>query len=188
MIARKMERRVITKMKTKMTAIFATLMIALMAVGISYAMWSKTVYIYGTVETGEVDAEFSSVTCNDPFGTIDPGYDKDVGWCECIIGLYGDPQELDVIIHNAYPCYSVTVDYEIDNVGTIPVKIQTITLTNVNPEITVTVTGIAVGDQIEPGGSVWGDLEIHVEQSAAELATYYFDLEIYLVQWNEFQG
>jgi len=171
-------------MKSKMTAIFAALMIALMVVGISYAMWDKTIYLYGTVYTGEVDAEFSSVYCNDI--DVDPGHDKDVGSCNCYIDG-SDPQILWVDIYNGYPCYSVTVNYEIDNIGTIPVKIQTITLTNVNPEITVTVTDIYVGQQIEGyGGSVWGDLEIHVEQSAAELATYSFSLEIYLVQWNEF--
>jgi hypothetical protein len=167
-----------------MTAIFAILMIALMIAGISYAMWDKTIYLYGTVETGEVNAEFSDIYCND-FG-IDPGYDKDVASCDCYIDEF-DYQIAYVYIYNGYPCYSVTVDYEIDNTGTIPVKIQDIILTNLNPEVTVTVTGIYIGQQIDGGDSVWGDLEIHVEQSAAELATYYFSLEVYMVQWNEFE-
>jgi len=172
---------VIKKMKTKMVALFATLMIALMVVGISYAMWDKYLYIDGTVNTGEVDADFTDAYCDDT--GIDPGYDKDVGSCT-VTGI--GTQTLTVTVDNGYPSYRCRVDYEINNIGTIPVKIQAITLDNPNTEITVTVTGITVGDQIDPGFGFWGDLEIHVEQSAAELATYTFSLTIYLVQWNEY--
>jgi hypothetical protein len=45
-------------MNKKLTAIFATMLIALCLAGVSYAMWSKTLYIDGTVKTGEVDVEF----------------------------------------------------------------------------------------------------------------------------------
>jgi hypothetical protein len=176
------ERRVIKKMKTKMAAVFATLIIALMAVGVAYAMWDKYLYINGTVYTGEVDAHFTDAWCDDT--GIDPGYDKDVAW-QVIDGIL--TQDLIVTIYNGYPSYTLNVYYLIDNIGTIPVKIQTITLTNPNPAaITVTVTGIAVGNQIDPLGSLQGDLHIHIEQAADELETYTFGLEIRLVQWNEF--
>jgi hypothetical protein len=172
------------EMKTKMAVAFAALMIALMVAGIGYAMWDKRIYLYGTVETGEVDAEWSAIWCDDT--GIDPGYDKDVASCVCEIDSV-DPQMAHVTIYNGYPSYSVTIWYEIDNWGTIPVKIQDIILTNPNPEVTVTVTDIYIGQQIEPYGDyVTGDLEIHIEQIADELSTYYFDLEVYLVQWNEF--
>jgi hypothetical protein len=178
------ERRVIKKMKTKMTAIFAILMIALMVAGISYAMWDKTIYLYGTVNTGEVDAEFSRIYCDDD--GIDPGYDKDVASCECYIDGT-DHQIAYVEIDNGYPCYSVIVYFEIDNTGTVPVKIQNIILTNPNTEVTVVITDISIGQQIDPGDSVRGDLEIHIKQSAAENAQYTFSIEIFLVQWNEFK-
>jgi hypothetical protein len=45
-------------MNRKLTAMFATMLIALCLAGLSYAMWSKTLYIDGTVKTGEVDVEF----------------------------------------------------------------------------------------------------------------------------------
>lgn len=172
------------KMKGKMAAVFAALMIALMAVGFAYAMWDKTLLISGTVNTGEVNAEFQNIVCSDT--GIDPGYDKNVGSCSVAIDVVG--QKMGVIIGNAYPSYSCQIDYDIVNTGTIPVKIQSITVTNPNyAEVSVTVTGIAVGDQIDKGASKAGDLEIHVEQEADELATYKFSVEIYLVQWNEFK-
>jgi hypothetical protein len=172
------------KMKSKMVALFATLMIALMAVGIAYAMWDKTLYIIGTVDTGKVDAHFTTATSNDPGTTIDPGKDKHVGCTEVTgVGL----QTLTITVTNGYPCYESTIDYTIDNIGTIPVKVQRWTVTPIlDGDVTVTITTIAVGTQIDAGASVPGDIHIHVEQSADELATYTFSVEIYLVQWNEY--
>jgi hypothetical protein len=170
-------------MKTKMAVAFAALMIALMVAGLAYAMWDKYLYIYGTVYTGEVNAEFSDCWCSDT--GIDPGYDKDVGSCDCVIEPE-DPQVLGVYIYNGYPSYSCDIYYTIDNTGTIPVKIQDIFLGGVPPEITVSLTGAGIGTQIEPGEYAECDIHVHVEQIADELATYYFDIEIYLVQWNEY--
>ena len=61
------------KMKTKMTAIFAILMIALMAVGFAYAHWEKIIYINGTVNAADFDVRFSAASTNDPDSTFDPG-------------------------------------------------------------------------------------------------------------------
>jgi hypothetical protein len=168
-------------MKTKMTAVFATLMIALMVAGLAYAMWDKTLFIDGTVNTGEVDAVFTTATCNDD--GIDPGYDKDVASCS-VTGI--GEQTLVVTITNGYPCYTCTLSFTIDNIGTIPVKVQSLTVVTPPPEIGFTFVGIAVGDQIDGGLSQPGSIEIHIEQEAAELATYTFSVEIYLVQWNEY--
>jgi len=171
-------------MKTKMTAIFATLLIALMVAGISYAMWDKTLFIDGTVMTGEVNAYFTTATSNDLPGTIDQGYDKDVGTTEVTGEL---TQTLIVTVTNGYPCYSSTIDYTIDNIGTIPVKVQSFIFTgDFDPDVTITVTEIVIGTQIDAGQSVPGQIEIHVEQSAGENAQYTFNVEIYLVQWNEY--
>jgi hypothetical protein len=168
-------------MKTKMVGMFAVLMIALMALGFAYGLWSKTLYINGTVNTGSVNAEFANVVCSDT--GVDPGYDKDVASCN--VGLSDDKQTMTVTISNAYPCYSCKIRYDVVNTGTIPVKIKSITVTNPS-EVSVTVTGIKVGDQIDCGASEAGDLEIHVEQDAEQGATYTFSVTIYLVQWNEY--
>lgn len=161
------------------------LVLVLGLTGVGFAMWDKTLYIDGTVNTGEVNAEFTAVSCNDT--GIDPGYDKDVGNCTAEIDP-GDPQILNVTINNGYPCYSCDIDYTIKNTGTVPVKVQSMTITNPTPaKVTVGWTpGVAVGDQIDPEGSATGDISVHVEQKAKELATYTFKAEIRLVQWNEY--
>ena len=157
------------------------LVFVLGTLGVGYAMWDKTLFINGTVNTGEVDAYFTTATCDD-IG-IDPGYDKDVGSCT-VTGA--ETQTLTITINNGYPCYTATIDFTIDNIGTIPVKVQSLTIVDPPAEITATWSLVGVGTQIDPDGSVPGQIIIHVEQIAAELANYSFSAEIYLVQWNEY--
>jgi hypothetical protein len=162
----------------KTTALFAAMIIAMLAVGISYAMWDKTLYINGTVDTGDLCMEILSVASDDT-GT-DPGKDKDVAsttvtWTE---------QTVTITITNAYPCYYTYVHITAHNCGTIPVKLQSI---NVLAPAELTVTGSdSIGEQLEPCDNRDNTIYIHVEQSAAELATYKFTVEYYYVQWNEY--
>jgi hypothetical protein len=163
-------------------AIIATLLIALMVAGIAFAMWDKTIYLNGTVETGEVDLECVSVADDD--NGIDPGKDKDVGDTTALIDPT-DPQIIHVLITNGYPSYHVYVHCTILNTGTIPVKLQDIIHTSVPPELTVEASD-SIGEQVDPGERRDYTLYIHVEQNAAELATYYFTVELWFVQWNEY--
>jgi len=134
-------------MKTKMTAIFVILMIALMAVGMSYAMWSKELTISGTVNTGTVDAKFTKAKSNDAGALNDPSevgiwslsdstpiwegriYDEDVGKTT-VSGAGSDT--LAVTVTNAYPSYQPGVGFTVDNTGSIPVKVKSIKLTMVS--------------------------------------------------------
>lgn len=163
----------------KIGLICLALVLTLGLMGVGYAMWSKTLDISGTVNTGEVNAIFTTATC-----TEDPEAEgKDVGSCEV---LGAGTQTLTITITNGYPCYGCTVDFTVDNTGTIPVKVQSLSAIGAPSEITVNWTGLICGTQIEPGMSAPGDIHVHVEQSAAELATYTFSAEILLVQWNEY--
>jgi len=164
----------------KIGLICLALVLALGALGVGFAMWDKTLYIDGTVNTGEVNAIFTTASC-----TEDPEVEgKDVGSCS-LTGI--GEQTLNITVTNGYPCYGVTVNFTIDNVGTIPVKIQSFKVTNPDPTaVTVTWVSPAIGTQIEPQGDVPGSIYIHVEQEADELATYTFSAKILLVQWNEY--
>lgn len=55
-------------MKSKMVAIFATLMVTLMVAGVTYACWQETLIINGVVNTGDLDVEWSWAYTNDPEG------------------------------------------------------------------------------------------------------------------------
>ena len=88
---------------------------------------------------------------------------------------------IDVILSNAYPLYHPTIFYAVKNDGSTTGQIVSITIDEdaITPlvpddiiELTTTVSGIYVGQEIDPGQEVTGDLEIRVEQPALQNATY----------------
>ena len=105
-------------------------------------------------------------------------YDKDVASTTAALdGLYN----IVVTVSNAYPSYYPTIFYGIINDGTVTGGIDSITVDenftgeddivdDDIPELTVTVGGIAVDQEVEAGEEVTGNLAIHVEQCAAENA------------------
>jgi hypothetical protein len=212
--------------------LFMIIILALATLGVGYGLWSKMLYINGTIETGNVNAVFYDAFTDDDgdvdnpekdngdagtcaeyqynpagIGSCDPNkfgpdptrYLKDVGYCKAEIDT-ADAQKLHITVTNGYPSYYCTVWFDIWNNGSIPVKIQSLTVTPdplekwVNGEqVTVALSELACGDQIDPvedpstlEGLAQGDIHIHVEQAADPGATYTFDAELLLVQWNEY--
>jgi hypothetical protein len=93
-------------------------------------------------------------------------------------------------VTNGYPSYHCTVWFDILNSGSIPVKIQSLTLNHpgfTEEEVTVELSELACGQQIDPDELAQGDVHIHVEQGAAMNAVYTFTSDLLLVQWNEFE-
>jgi len=176
-------------MKTKMTAIFAILMIALMLAGVSYALWSKTIYIEGTVNTGDVDAEFGDTRCTaslDMEGLVPVPAEKMTFTFECHPDEL-DPQILHVVITDLYPSIWIHCYFEIWNTGTVPWIVNSAVLTSVDFPGDVIFTPIdLVGTQVEPGYCTEADLEIHLTNEALENSQYPFDVEIEVVHWNEY--
>ena len=173
-------------------------MIALMLVGVSYAMWSKTLYIDGTVNTGTVNAIWTKATNLDGTGELDPKpdgtrRDKDVG--ETIVtGL--ETQTLVVTVNNAYPCYYNDLQVEFTYIGTVPARIQEI---NIIPDGWTVASAYGaddgpiwielvngIGAQLHEGDKSASSFTFHVEQCAEQGHTYTFTVEIVLVQWNEY--
>lgn len=206
------------------TALFMLLVLALVTVGVGFGLWSKLLTIKGMVNTGKVDAVFYKAFTDDDgkidnpvkddgdvgqcalygdsscdpkaFGPLPARYDKDVGDCTAWIDEK-DAEILHVRVDNGYPSYHCTVWFDIWNNGTIPVKIQSLSVipsdfTN-GKEVTVALSELACGQQIDPvsdpallTGLAQGDIHIHVEQAAAQGAGYDFEALLKLVQWNEF--
>lgn len=181
------------KMKTKMTAIFAALMVALMLAGVSYALWSKTIAIEGTVNTGTFDAIFEG-----PYTWSATYLVKDVVTpvpTEKLTGITvtannsADPETLVVTIDGLYPCITIQIDYKIKNNGDVPWVVNSVV-----PDIsvfpgTVTVTPLDLkGTQVDAGISIPADLEVHINNTALQTTTYTFSVTIEVWQWNEYVG
>jgi hypothetical protein len=172
-------------------AIAAIMMLAI--IGSAAALWSDSLKVAITIETGNVDVEFGSISTNDPPGSLDPGYEKDVATCYASLAEIenednGNPTgnndlDLSIMIENAYPSYRCRVTFEVRNTGTIPVKGPHVT-SNIPNEVTCT-NNFTPERQIEPGQSETFWIECHVEQSAAENSTYVLELKLMFHQWNE---
>jgi len=192
------------------------LMIALAAIGVGYGLWQKTLTISGTVSTGNVNAGFTQaytdddgrvdVSTKDPTDTGDcrigtsscdpsgpgpdaPRYDK--GVATCVARVEDNGGTVTISIGNGYPSYYCTIWAHIKNTGSIPVRIQsaTVTGTNITTELTAgLLSGTACGTQIDPGDEIQVGGWVHVEQSALQSDTYWANLQVQLVQWNEFNG
>jgi hypothetical protein len=198
-------------MNKKLTTMFATMLIALSLAGVSYAMWSKTLYIDGTVKTGEVDAEFVNFWSSDRPNAEHPEYaidslwskdgmdsttlyenvprsaGKDVGWTTVTVS--DDKQTITVEVNNAYPDYQVGVHFEIKNTGTIPVKVKiTWDFSGIPDEICggAVLFDISDGTQIDPGETHVALLGIWFEQGEYEGMSGTFTYTIRAIQWNEY--
>lgn len=183
-------------METRKLLSIGALTILVLALGTALAMWSETLKINTTINTGEVDVKWSEWWCSDegpdPQGE---GYSneegKDVASCNVEVEVEdeeGDAIKLLVTIDNAYPGYSVDVYLVVDNIGTIPVKLYDYWI-NIEEDVPLIVSlEIPEDTQIEPEGSSTYVLHIEVLQEAEENTTYGFEVTLVFAQWNEVSG
>ena len=173
-------------------AIIPILVLSAMLFG-AVAMWSETLKINATINTGEVKVKFSSWSCSDTGS--DPqaeGFhndeNKNVATCGVSVEEVdgeGNPIKLLVTLNNTYPGYSVDVNLVIDNIGTIPVKLLSSSITGVNETALAVSLDIPEDTQIDPEGNSTYTLHITVLQEAEENSTYTFEVELVFAQWNE---
>jgi hypothetical protein len=167
------------------------IVLALGSLGVGFALWSETLYINGTVYTGEVDVQWTWCSCSE----IES---KDVATVTCDIS---DPYTLYFTVDNGYPCYTADCEVELTNVGTVPVIIENITVTPDNFTI-ASASGANDGELYVVYNDGWksqlhpypdqphtsaSSIRIHVEQCAAQGATYTFTVTIDAYQYNESQ-
>jgi predicted ribosomally synthesized peptide with SipW-like signal peptide len=120
----------------KIGAICLALILALGSLGVGYAMWSDTVVINGTVDTGKLVIGFQEVTSYDFEDEATEYPAKDVGDIDAEkiikVGIHWsefDQKFLDIFdqilvtANNTYPGYKAHVVYTVANGGTIPVHL-----------------------------------------------------------------
>ncbi|MCH7484030.1 MAG: hypothetical protein IIA90_02650 [Chloroflexi bacterium] len=209
--------------------LFMLLVVALGMMAVGYGLWSKVLTIQGEVRTGEVNAEFSieEIDQGDIGQLSDNGMDehkevegKLIANCEVTLedGLPNPgPQTLKVVIERGYPSFWCIVNFDVENTGTIPIRVEQPNITFADPGLFVnfgfstgiggepcyfdeTEDGSAIegtiddhpqlepGGIIEPNGITYCTLWVHVEQEAAQGATLNFEATICVHQWNEEPG
>ncbi|MEM4970069.1 MAG: hypothetical protein QXE01_02325 [Sulfolobales archaeon] len=184
--------------RSRMLMHISSLTMILVIMGAAIAMWSDSLKIKTTINTGDVDVEFGEISTNDPEGSVDPGYTKNVGTCyankvEIENEDQGNPSgnndlDLNITIVNAYPSYNCTITFEVRNTGTIPVKGPHVTtdsdFNSWNGTYVICIANFTE-IQIDPGQSAWFKISCHVLQSAQENQIYKGQIYLMFHQWNE---
>src|SRR3990170_4996896 len=133
--------------------------LTLAILGIAYALWSKNLRIDDVVETGIVNADFIDASTDDPPGTIDPGYDKNVAECMATVV---DEETVHVVINRGYPSYTCTFETVIQNMGTLPERREALEF-DVPPVLTITELIDLTGTILDPGEKDVERFKVHVE-------------------------
>ncbi len=154
-----------------------TLVVALGTLGVGYALWWDTLYISGTVETGDIGLEWGQ---GDPYDTEIA--EKDVSYGECSIS--GDT--LTLTVYDAYPCIEYHFPISVTGTGSVPVHTNWMVVGGTaNPDwITFPDWGPGFA-QIHQGDVLNGEIVIHLDNTAEQLATYTFSVELDYWQYNE---
>lgn len=174
-----------TRKSLPIGTLFIALVIMLALLGVGYALWSDILFIDGTVETGNVDAELSfhgNILEND--------HGKDVG--DCTASLSDQNQdgedELHISVTDGYPSYECWVEFDVHSVGSVPIHIYQPDIVGAPPpdHVTVGIDGCYENDtQLHEGDEALCTIYIHVEQGAIQNHTYTFSAEVETRQFNE---
>ena len=177
----------------KIGLICLALVLALGALGVGAALWMGFLGIHGDVLTGNVEAMWS----------IDGAYDneeKDVSFIDAVMM---SPWDMFIMIDNAYPSVTYTVDWNIMCTGTVPIHfVEPMIMWELPPplpeeppplepgEITFTdVDGNPINwsaVQLHPGEIIYGKVTVHLNNIAEQGSIYMFDIVLPFGQYNEF--
>jgi len=150
------------------------LLLALGAMGTAYGAWSDEIYIQGTVYIGNIDAGLACGTCWEEPDTS--GTDID---------CTGGSMTLNIDVTSALEGVDYYCNFNVSNTGSLPVKIETMNLTDLSPGVAEAIEDLIEGTVIDPGTSATGKVHIHLtsdKQVGQDLA---FTLSVSVERWNE---
>lgn len=107
------------------------LVIALAVMGAGYAYWHQNLYINTTVKTGNWafgGPEGGGIV---PTPTVSPNPSNIPGYGSMTLNNW-DSTSFTVTINNAYPGYSASVNYSLQNAGTVAAEVEWITIADNN--------------------------------------------------------
>ena len=146
--------------------------------GVGYALWYDDLYIDGTVYTGDLDVGYY---CS--WGSCYDNETKDIS----SISKSRTDDTLTITINGAYPCVTYTCEFCVVTMGTLPVHFGpwVINRGTLPAGATVTVTPDLTGQQNYPDQHQECYITVHLDNDAAEGATYTFSVDLRAYQYNE---
>lgn len=184
--------------------LFIILAIALAFLGVGYALWSETLTIEGTVQTGEVDVEFSEyepVECVDtPAGQCQEEPEEKDDAATCMVEWQGPDDDsegdegadlLEVTVTGMYPSYHCKVSFDVTSIGSVPVHVKLPVPTDDIPAWVATDFEECYEDSVQLHQGESTDpctIDIHFTNAQApeeNSGPYTFGWTILAHQWNE---
>jgi len=164
--------------KTRFLAMI--LVISLMMMGASYAAWTDQIVISNTVSTGELDVELlpgGSVSVNDSLNNRTAEYVVNADTEQ-------DNDLAEVTITNLYPGAEATVTIPVRNIGTIPLKLDTVieNYDETNMDYTLTLISAPTDLAVDQSGNI--TYKVTVNDDAPELDTIQFTVTVDYKQFN----
>ena len=145
------------------------LLVALCLTGVGYGAWTDEISIYETANVGYVELVLGPGACSSPEITCS------------VVALH----TLVVTLTNPQ-AGNYTCGFTITNIGTIPVKIQSIDTPAGTPDVEVSVLGVTEGTQIEQAGVypdyVEGIVQVIVLNGC--IASCSIEIQFSFVAWN----
>jgi len=105
--------------------VIAAITIAIMLLGTGYAYWTETLTINNTVSTGYLDVKFIDADAWDYDDSETFSHRSNLVIAHKTIAA--DGQSISLTVENLYPGSGASLDFLIENKGTIPAKIGTVT-------------------------------------------------------------
>jgi hypothetical protein len=169
------------------------LVIALAGLSVGYAVWSTSLVVGTTVNTGNVDIAWSG-----PRRVWDTEPDeKDAS--EIVCSISADEHVFTVTLNEAYPSIHYFCELDIHDTGSVPVHIvdfdfdrsslppgTTVELVNTtDPNTGEPVEPILPCAQLHEGDQAWATLHVHLSNEAQQNTQYEFTGWVTGQQWNE---
>lgn len=141
--------------------------------------------------------------CDPAAAGMDPKlrYDKDIATCSAAIDTASTGEKISIHVINGYPSYYCTAWFDLENVGSIPVKLQRVILqgADIDPsvwypldldqngedDLEVHFTGLDIDQQLDAGDGEQGDVQIHILDGAPQKKAVSFELEMIWRQYNQ---
>ncbi len=186
-----------------------TLILTLGSIGIVHGLWSKSLSVDVTVESGDINTDWVQIITSDQSGQVNTAQISTafLPSCDAAIGGVGDDSQFGdqvayVVITEAAPGYSCDIKAFLENTGSIPFNIIGINgildaandeglsfedLNGPDPGVCelLDALGNSTTDPVDPGEEAIVHCKVVVDPSAQPGWTYYFAIEVCVAQWNE---
>jgi hypothetical protein len=168
----------------KFLVLFAAVTMAVTVLSVGYALWSTSLTINGTVNTGTVEASWS----------VESMYVEEAKDVSDIICRVQSPDLMTVDLINAYPSAEYYCLINIHSTGSIPIHIADVLIDRGNLPQGTTIEilddpqygpPLACSTQLHEGEAAFGLLHIHLENDAVQNTQYSFTIQTAVNQYNE---